>query len=237
MSYRADTIDILRSVVEAMRFPVTIKSVVEDSSGTFTLTVCDLYHAQPTFSVEIDGNSYTIVSVEHPGTLVLTGTAPITADSFELYRPYFYHGTPIATGEELKQEDNAFDKTPMVWALEQFEDVFHRDPDDPVDRETTIRLFFLTQGDNELWTTADAYANAIKPMRRLQECFSDALAADTARFSYVPAEETVKNYAKFGVYIQDKGSTRRLFADQLAGCEMPLSPLVIMKSGICPTEC
>lgn len=238
--YKTDTIDLLEVIVASLRFPVTIETVVTTASQ-HTIVVCDVYHAQAGFSVTINGYDYLIVSVnDETLTLVIssaTAPAPTPGDTFEMYRPVFYHGTPIATNTELVQQPDAFAKTPMVWLLETFKDRFYEAPDDARDRDVTARLFFLTQSDHEAWLTGDAYHNAIKPMRRLMEVFKRKLESQPGNYDMTNFKYDAINYAKFGVYVANRGTDKNLFADKLAGVEMSLAPLTIMKAGVCGEGC
>lgn len=235
MIYKESSIDIIGEVVASMTFPVQITNVASVGS-VHTLTVCDLYHAQPGFTVTIDGNEYTITDITAPDTMVVTGADPIVVASFYLYTPVYFHGTPIETNIELNQENNAQDKTPMVWFLENFTDRFFDDAEDTREREIRCRLFFLTQANHEAWKVADAYHNAIEPMRRLMENLVEKLRASPARFGLIDFEYEAINYAKFGVYINNKGMENSLFADKLAGCELSVS-LTVYKTDGCEDDC
>src|SRR3989304_3963435 len=184
MIYKQNSIDIIGAVVSSMTFPVSITNV-SSVGNVHTLTVCDLYHSQAGFTVTIGGNDYLITQVLEPDTIIVTGTAPIIVSSFNLYTPFYFHGTPIETNIELAQEKNAFDKTPMVWFLGNFTDRFFDDSEDTREREIRFRLFFLTQANHEKWLVDDAYLNAIKPMRNLSEQFVEKLRALPARFDLI----------------------------------------------------
>lgn len=236
MTYREESIDILRSVVEAMQFPVTIINV-SSVGDVHTLTVCDIYHVQAGFTVSIGNVSYLVKSFQFPDTIVVQGSTPITAESFEMYRPYFFHGTPVETSAELQQNANAFTKCPMVWAMENFRDEFFDLNFSALERSIRIPLFFLSTADHRLWLTEDAYRYAIEPMRRLEEHFVRQLRSMSNRFLMDEFKEEVENYAKFGVYIREKGMDRNLLACELAGCELKQSAIKVYFSGECPTDC
>ena len=124
----------------------------------------------------------------------------------------------------------------MVWFLENFTDKFFDDAADTREREIRFRLFFLTQANHEKWLVNDSYHNAILPMRRLAENFIDKLRSLPARFDLISEEYELINYAKFGVYITNKGMEKSLFADKLAGCELNIS-LTVYKLDACQDDC
>jgi hypothetical protein len=234
--YREDTIDILASVVAAMQFPVAITGIAS-VGDMHTLKVCDIYHVQNGFSVTIGGNSYQVVDFQYPDTIVVQGSQPIMVDAFEMYRPYFFHGTPVESSAELQQNNNAFTKYPMIWVMENFRDVFYDFNFSSIERDIRASIFFLTTADHSRWLTANAYKEAIQPMRRLEEQFMRTLVGMSNRFLMDEFDEEVENYAKFGVYIREKGMDKNLLADELAGCELKASKIRVYFSGNCPPDC
>src|ERR1700751_1559070 len=115
MVYKQSSIDIIDNIISSLEFPVEIKTYVNNGVGNHTLTVCDMYHAQPGFVVTIGGKKYTITDIipatklfcEAPtnDVIKIKGDASnITATTFDLYKPFFFYGTPIAEGMELAQE-------------------------------------------------------------------------------------------------------------------------------------
>lgn len=218
MDYSKDITDILTELVSNIDFTVNIKSV----TGTLPeqiIEVDNLFHAQVGFSVTIDGNSYSITAIdEDTKTLTLSGDTEITATSFQLYAVYFFHGTPIATTNEINQNQDAFTKTPMVWLWENFTEKYLSELDS-CERETELNLYFLTQCDYDQLITNDIYQDAIKPMKRLLETFVAQL-IKSGQFDMNEFAYNTENFAKFGVYAREKGSTKNLVADKMSGVSM-----------------
>ena len=227
MGYKRDITDILNEVISDMEFPVAIDSVVDNGDGTQTLACSDIYHAQVGFDVEISGLSYKITAFNQANETItvkpnFTGTATISSGiSFYMYSPFFFHGTPIATGQDLSDYSNANDKTPMVWLWENFTER-NNDEFASVSREVNVELYFLTQANFELWKTSDSYTEAIRPMRRLMEKFIAEVNLRDDMFSTDDLTYDSNNYSKFGVFLRTKGATQNLFTDKLAGCNCVL---------------
>jgi len=240
MIYKESSIDIVEGFKNDMTFVVEIESVVNDGGGFHTLTVCDMFHAQPGFKVTIGVLVYTIKSIVpalHPScgvqtkdSLVVKGDAAnIVATTFNMYVPFFFHGTPISQGVELAKIKQAKNKTPMLWFHEEFKDRFFEDPTQNTDREIQFRLFFLTEAIPSKWVTAEAYDNAVKPMRRLAEHFVAQLKTKLFRVDTDTLEYEIINYAKFGVFISNRGQDKKLWHDNLSGCEINFSNLTVFK--------
>lgn len=219
MSYKRDFMEIMQELIDGLNRTVTIRSVVDNTDGTYTLTVCDVKYAQPSYRVTINGEAYQIVSVTSDTVMTVRGTVLPVPGDFDLYQVYFFHGTPTETNLELDPEKDSARQTPMYWALENFTESFTDEPDNAIERETTIRLFALSKANFKKWKTRDFYAECIQPMRRLQAMVNAAMRADTTTFHTLDQEFKLTNHIRFGVYINNSGVEKSLFALQLSGCE------------------
>lgn len=241
MIYSKSSVDIIRDVIQSMTFPVTIKQIAR-TGNIHVLTVCDIYHAQIGREVIIGGNSYTVTDISEGSidncvavvmpTLTVEGENAIETDTFNLYTPFFYHGTARATNIEISKQQNAALKTPMIWLPEIFTDSFF-DSMSNLDRE--IRgdgLIFLTEANHKLWLTDEAYQKAVKPMRRLAEHFIAKLKALHGEFYMKEFRPEFISYAKFGVFIRDNGIDKNLFEDKLAGVRLT-SPITVRRTMQC----
>ncbi len=232
--YTKSSVDIIRSVVLSMTFPIKITDVTLNSTGNYTIKVNNIYHAQPGFPIAINSNVYQIIDIGNC-SLTITGTIlPIVGQTFELYKPFFFHGTPRATALDLKQtieDENALLKTPMIWFIEVFKDKLYK-PIEYFDRDIITDLCFLSQADHDQWLTDEAYKYVVEPMRRLVENFIRALQSYPNIFYTENYAPTITNYAKFGVYIKDQGVLQNMFADKLGGC-MINEPITVIKEYNC----
>lgn len=234
--HRESLIDILKPIVEAMVFPIRIYK--NDVNGIdYKLHVNNVYHSQIGFEAIIGGNPYTIKEVNYSLNILTvtdeTGTTPITVTEFNLYEPYFFHGTPIETGAELMPINDASKKTPMIWVMDGFTDTDDEDAESTTDRISKPRIFFLTQC-NFNKVTNQLHDEYERPMRSLKNSFEKAIKNEWALFDTIDWKVDVIAYNKFGVYIQNKGVPDSLFADQLSGIEIQPS-FNILKNGDCLT--
>jgi len=242
MNYSENSIDIFRKVVEAMTFPISIKSVSK-SGKEYTLKVCNIYHSQPGFEVTIGGKKYVIVDYSDETTLIVKEDSSleknypptIAATSFDLYKPYFFHGTPIGTEEQLVKIDDASKKTPMVWMLENYIDEPY-DEFSAFEKDVNAKWFFLTQCDPEQMQSPELNHNCIKPMERLAQEFLKKLNNLPARFYMDEYRPQFITHSKFGVYITNKGVQKSMFNDKLSGVELD-KPIIVNKDYKCPDGC
>lgn len=230
MNYTRSIIDILDEIVDAIPKAISIKEIEEEEDGSYTLSVDDIKWLQKGFYVTIDGEKYLINSV---GECIInvTGEGAIEVNTFDAYPPVFTYGTPISVNEEISKDADKFNITPMIWLLMSYREIYDEDDESSIERESILRLFFLTQADFASWETSDFLENALKPMKRLQENFIAVVKA-SGDFETDELSVDVETRTKFGVYIGNKGYEKSLFADNLSGLETGMT-LKIFKSANC----
>ena len=218
MDYRKPLTDVLDEIVTAITFPVIIKSASVVGT-TQELICCDILHAQAGFKITVTQGTYTIESIDADNEKIIvtdnTPSVPITAQTFQLYKPIFFHGTELETGDMLAHIKPFEEKIPMIWLRENFvEKILPRG--NRMDRETELELFFLTNADYKK-VIDDRMEEAIKPMMRLLQYFWEYMKSRTDLFELEDTDYTSETFTKFGVYAINKGIEKKLFADNLAG--------------------
>jgi len=235
MEYKKDITDILRNLIQPISNSISVLSW-DESGGYITIIVDDVKWVQTDWIFTFECRTLEDMN-PHQVECVVTGCGLMGSTNFitikgiketlvsfnqsVVFAPivYFFHGTPIAIGAELDKIQDAGNKTPMVWMMENFQERFYDDPLLRLERETTLRLFFLTQANHRQWVTQQAYDHCIAPMRRLMELFVEEIKND-GTYDVTDLNYSVYNYAKFGVYINEKGMPTNKFADNLSGVEM-----------------
>lgn len=230
---KLETFDLLKPVIDSI--PNTFKGVgiVDNANGTYTITSSNTLWLSPGFYVAIGGVEYKILSIVANESIIIKGASlPITS-TFTIYRPFFVHGTIIATNEELKAKNLSKNKFPMIYLHEITRERHYHSADSILDRESDCDIYFLVDADFETWLTNDHYANAIKPMRNLVSMFIVALTSNQSLISDFDTYETF-DHAKFGVYFADKGHTKNIFDDRLSGVQVRISiPFIKNTNCIC----
>lgn len=244
MPFKESSIDIIGDVVASMTFPSNIIAYVNNGLGVHTLTLDSMYHAQPGFNITIGVNTYLIQATTEAAVpscgdagydvIQIYGDASnIVATTFNMYIPFVFHGTPIAQGVELEKKSQAKDKVPMGWFMEQYKDHFYESETQNKDRDIQFRYFFLSQGNPDKWTSAQALRYGIRPMQRLAECFIAKLKTMPYRFDVDNLEYDMLVYGKFGVFITNRGMNDSLWHDKLSGVELSFAGLGVYKRTQC----
>lgn len=223
MEYPIDLTIILDSQVSQFNALQILKvdSVVVNTDGTQTITVCDNLHVQEDFTLVINSVNYTVEDFSYkPDTITLSGTGTINAgDIFQMYPVYFFHGTPAVISNELSKEVQADNKTPMIWLDERFTDA-STDDNTSVARTVDCDLYIVSQLDSDLWNNQDNYDQSIIPMRRLAENFRTFLKSQISIFSTTKEKGIamkIDNCTNLTLYSKDQRSKKQLLTDKLSG--------------------
>jgi len=220
-----ETVDIIETIVDALTLTFKVDSVVDNGDDTYTIYTCNTLHLQVGYPVTINNVEYEILSIVRGVSITVSGSAlPPTAD-FTIAAPLYFHGTVIKAQEDMLtigDSDNVFNRTPFIYLKEIISDKKYASGSvSPLDRETTLRMFFLTMSDFANWKTAEHYEMSITPMRNLIENFIDKLEKSPLIGKFEDYETT--NHVNFGVYVDAKGHTGSVFVDHLSGIELNIT--------------
>lgn len=222
------TVDFIESIVSQMTPTIEIDSVVDNGDGTQTLSVCDTYWIRKYLTITIDGNDYDVSSFVKDTSITIPSSPLVTADSFTLTAPYYFHGSPMQVNNEWMIQKNEANKYPLIYLVEALTDSYY-DELDSKDRDASLRIFFLDSFTNKDDEVDAHYTNVIVPLNATVSHFVDLLKSDstTLPFSY-----DVVNRVKVGIYTTNQGNTNQIFDDPLDGVEF-VSTVTLMKSNDC----
>jgi len=222
------TVDFIESIVNQMTPTITIDSVVDNGDGTQTLTVCNTYWVRKYLTITIDAIEYDVSSFVKDTSITIPNTTLVTATSFVLTAPFYFHGSPMQVNNEFLIQKQDANKYPLVYLVESLTDSFY-DELDSRDKDTSLRIFFLDSFANKNDEVDAHYTNVIVPLNASLNYFVELLKSDstTLPFSY-----DVINRVKVGIYSTNQGNTSQIFDDPLDGVEF-VSTITLMKSNDC----
>ena len=210
--------------------------------GTNTkITVCNIWNMRPQILVSpvqrivlVDNVEHTILSINHiQNSFTILGdlTGSLT---YLLPNPFYFFGTPRNANVEIANT-SVQDKYPFVYLKEVIKEKMFNSLSG-LDREASIRLFFLDEMDKENWHTKEMYSEVLIGLNKLVREVIKQLKTDLGNFYLVETEFDIINHADFGLLIQDqKGYIQSLFSDTLSGVE--LSFTLTIKKGCKPCKC
>lgn len=219
MAKRKLTPDIIEELFDKINLKLVTSSIV-DNGDDFTLFTDDTLHLQAGFPLTIDSVVYQITAVEYCVSVTLTGASVPVLTEFNIYKPFYFHGTILATKNE-QGDIQPFDKTPMGYLMENIKDRFHNDFS-TISRTSPIRIFFLSQNDWAGDTTDEHYEKVIKPMNNLLDNFINVLRHSNIIANFVKTEYNIINLTKFAEYENKTGAIKTIFDLNLGGCELQI---------------
>jgi hypothetical protein len=227
------TVDIIETLVEGFNPTSDITNVVDNLDGTFTITVCNTLNIREKSPFKVNDLDYvaTIVDTKTKEIVYESVVAPLVNQLIKGTTPFYFHGTPMATGNEITRILDSGNKLPMIYLLEIITDEFNNTPDSDIDRNSTVNLFFLDEANFGDWDTDQHYSEAILPMMNYAKLFVDYLEDSRNIGQFDTYSLTYR--AKFGLNIRtNSGHIQNLFPDKLSGVQLAIT-LPIRKNLAC----
>ena len=230
MAQITPTVDLVEALVNLITVNEPIKELTDNGDGTYTINVCDVHYARPLCPITIGGVDYPVTEISGQDITFTASSAPV-GSTFTLPAPFYFHGTPTATGAELASIQSHENKFPMVYLHEILRDRTPAEVDAGIQRESDVRIFFLDQANFEDWDTDQTYSDAINPMRNLCEAFLN-IVKDNSGIAPLESDYDIFSYAKFGIRRNVNGVETNLFSEMLSGVELQIT-IPFKKSFVC----
>lgn len=222
---KAETVDIIGGLVSLLSTGRLVgdSQWIDNGDGTYTLPLCRTYWFKIGDKIEdpVTLEILDVTDVQRNESITVRASLLPTNNIVKLPDVKYFHGTVINTNNELSNIPNSEDKTPMVYLLEQFEER-HFEGDSVLDREVTLRLFFLEEANSNEWTTDEHYSNAIWYTNEMIQYFLYEILFKTKGIGRIN-EYFITNRVNFGVYQTDRGTIQQTFNDQLTGKELRIT--------------
>lgn len=221
--------DLLSPIIAGIDKTFSIKSVVEITPvtggvGKWQLNACNTRWLTLSRMLTISAVSYKIVGMVCNDHIIVTGPSAPIAQNIQIYAPIFTHGTITQTVKEITDQPTTDTWLPMIFLHDITQERFTTDPMSPVNRTPTCDIYVMTErgsdgeGINDL--TSDITSYCINPMRNLLFDIVSAIQnhktvneADAYNFD-------VEDWAKWGVYISPKGTSKNYFTENLSGTHL-----------------
>lgn len=231
---KIETVDIVRDLVTLLVTELTGSGAWVENVGenTFTMPICKTYWLKAQDVITIDGTDYTVTSVIRDTSVTVNTSVTPNGLTFFLDAPSFYHGTIVQTNQELSQDaKNVSERSPMAYLFRDLTDTFF-DDSNLLDRETSIRLFFLHDTNFQDYTTDLADEETLEPMRSMAYFFVEEILKKSKLIGKIE-DYDIRDYLKFGIE-NASGYTENIFNDNFSGVELTIT-LPILRKYLC--EC
>lgn len=228
------TVDIIEDLVNDLDFTQVVTSFNLIGTDKTQLFVDRTFHARKGLTYTVDSVDYTIDSFVYGESVTVNGVvpSPVGKDAV-LQKPFFFHETPMKLNNKLSLIKDPSKKLPFIYLVEVLRERKIKTVDSNIDRVSSLRIIFLDNSNKTDWLTDDYYTYVIQGQNDLLEFFIEKIEQEVGLFGEFDEYGQI-NHPDFGVYINDKGHKRKLFNDNLSGCELSLD-LPILKS-LCFSE-
>ena len=223
------TVDFISDIVTSMTPTITIDSVVDNGDGTQTISVCKTYWIRKYLTVSIGGTNYVVSSFVKDASFTIPSATLVTATSFTMTAPYYFHGSPMQVNNEHIAIKNSSNKYPLIYLVEATTDNYSVKSEGL--KTMNLRMFFLDVIDSKNDEIDEHFTNTMKPLNSSLDYFVEKLEDNsyTLEFAY-----DVTNRIKVGTYTTNQGNVAEIFNDTLDGVEF-VSTVTLMRSTVC--EC
>ena len=213
-----DFTDIMEEIVESMDLTIPVSYVLADK-----LYLCRTLHLRELRVIEDEsGNEYQVTDVLNDTWIEVEplGSSPLVFEGETVVCPpvQFMFGTPRSINGEYQQISvDSADKTPIVYLLEPYREIF-KGIRSAIEREVTPKLFFLDEtGDDEAWTNRDHHKISVQPMLNLSNLFLETL-QNNRIFKSVSETSNIPR-VRFGKHIENRGYEDEIIDELLSGVE------------------
>ena len=222
-------VDIVGALIAKLNFTITITSIT-GTLGVHELFMANTYYMTVTKIIEIDGNKYRVTAVDFNKSInvePIGHSIPITATTFELSAPLFFHGTIKSTDVEIKATTESQPSTyPIVYLLEEIEEEFENRKSMLLERNSTITLFFLTRYDPEKKSlNPNLLQDILKPLSNLDGEFIEVLEKERG-IAQLEGTRRRTNIARFA-FTSRSGEEENIFSDYLSGVRLIITLPII----------
>jgi hypothetical protein len=211
------TVDIFDNFLQSLTWTFDVKkSTISGNENTIKLCG-SLWWIRPMSEVFLDGVPFIVVSVKpEDNSFTVSSNVDLQVKEVKLKIPFYFHGTPLATSNELNMIDWTA-KYPLIYLMEVIQDDIQED-ESVNSRISTLRLFFLDQSNFNDWLTDDHYLDAINPMANLAEY----VVSEMKKSSMIGliGKYKLTYHANFNPIFTFKGHEKQLFNDHLSGVEL-----------------
>lgn len=226
------TVDIIEELLQNLNTDLVVSSVMDLGNNTYKLTTCNTQYLNTLYKFTLlQGVEAKVTAFEFNKsvTIKVENYTP-EAITYVLPKPRYDHGTIRAVNEERNEIPYSEGKYPYIYLLERMREGFFRDPETRLDRNSPLKMFFLTNYKTEgNWQTDEHYAEIIEPMSNVRENFLILLEG-----SSLVNDETFKtgvdretwfgdNYVKFGTYREDSGNIKSLMDEDVSGVGLEIN--------------
>ena len=211
-------VDTIADFISSLTISGTVLSGTFDGTETVFL-FSNSYHLRENRSFFVSATEYTAtqVNAELNQVTVLGDFTGLIGQTFIIPNPFYFHGTPIATNNQINFLDD-LEKVPMIYLYEWIREKEFPETSN-LESEANVTLYFLDNANFEDWTTDNFYTKRIYGLRKLFSFFKEEL-RKYSKFYTTETDFFIENMTKFGTFQKMKGAVSKVFDDPLTGVQV-----------------
>lgn len=216
-----ETWEIVKDLLAEMLFTISggSKDWVDNGNGTFTLEICKTYWLELQDNIDVSGDIFPVVSIVKDTSITVSGTFLPVDNAFSINAPRFFSGTLKQTNLEISNDGNNISSiTPMAYLLRDINDEFQA-LDSFIERESTVRLFFLTDENFPDFDTETNSIDTLEPLRQMAYYFVEEVIKKSTLIGRIEEDYDIRDYSKFGTE-DSNGYLKDFFNDQYSAVEL-----------------
>jgi len=215
------TVNIIKDIVNSISANIVINAAISNGDGTYTVYSTNTWWLSKDDIITIGTDDYRVNSFiqNEEFTITPTGTGVLpTAANFDLQSPTYIHGTLKMAKNEVNAIKNKMGLVPFIYLYEVLRDKKNTDASSAIDRETTLRIFFLNTSSFKDMLTEDVYLNILDPLQSMFDLFITKL-KQSKYFTYTMDYDNIPlvNFSEEG------NQQKSIFDVNLSGIEMRLN--------------
>lgn len=220
------SVDLIRDIfTNKIDYKIKVKSLESLPDNKVKVYMCKTLTLRPLSFGEYENTLYQVEHASNNDWVILLpdqGGNAFNGDYIIAPKPLFLHGSPNSVNSEyLSISSDTRDKTPFAWLLRGLRETKPFRKDSVIEVTCTGRIFLMDEADSGSWTNDSHDYYAVNPMYNLALEFIETI--NKYSMTNFSGDSTILDRARFGVNVENKGSTKKIISDDLSGVELDFS--------------
>jgi hypothetical protein len=208
-------VKVIREFVASLDLSGRVLSLSNDGTNT-TLVLENSYHLRERMQLNIDGADYSVVSVDTETNTAIIDGVLVSASTYTVPNPFFFHGTNYLIGLEFDIKEDA-DKLPMFYMESLTREVWG-DDDSQYITTPDFRFVLADWANYADWLADEFVDKRLAGLRKLAGAIREH-ALDYTKFGSIDRFD-IEQYYKLGRIKDKSGAVDGLFNHTLSGVSM-----------------
>jgi hypothetical protein len=213
-----DIVQTIRDFVNSLDLSGRVLSLSNDGTNT-TLILENSYHLREFMQVSVDGTPHNVVSTDASTNSIVIEGVLVSAFTYEVPKPFFFHGTNYFIGIEFDSKEDV-NKLPMFYLESLTREVWGND-DSQYITTPDFRFVFADWSNYAHWLSDEFVEKRLVGLRKLANAFR-VQALDYPKFGDIDKFD-IEQFYKLGRIKDKSGAVDSLFNHTLSAISMKVT--------------